>query len=158
MFDSWLPNQLLVVYQVLSNAMETEISDEGDGRSDTLDLEDPQIMNGVNDVAVVDDEDISILGENAKDEESNNDSFDLSQIDNPSEDEGESSSTNGPKSGKEGAKESLLQQQERQNKERQKTKEEMAEADEDYYFKHEWPKHEKHIFILSSAGKPVYSR
>jgi hypothetical protein len=29
---------------------------------------------------------------------------------------------------------------------------------EDYYFQHEWPKHKKHIFILSNSGKPVYSR
>ena len=34
----------------------------------------------------------------------------------------------------------------------------MTEEEEERYFKHDWPKHEKHIFILSSAGKPVYSR
>lgn len=34
----------------------------------------------------------------------------------------------------------------------------MTEEEEENYFKYDWPKHEKHIFILSSAGKPVYSR
>jgi len=33
-----------------------------------------------------------------------------------------------------------------------------AERDDEWYFRNEWPKHEKHIFIMSSAGKPVYSR
>jgi len=30
--------------------------------------------------------------------------------------------------------------------------------EDDHYFQNEWPKHKKHIFILSNSGKPVYSR
>eukprot|EP01087_Luapelamoeba_hula_P024860 TRINITY_DN9619_c0_g1_i1.p1 TRINITY_DN9619_c0_g1~~TRINITY_DN9619_c0_g1_i1.p1 ORF type:complete len:755 (+),score=126.39 TRINITY_DN9619_c0_g1_i1:298-2265(+) len=49
-------------------------------------------------------------------------------------------------------------EREQRDRERERTKEEMNEEEELHYFKTEWPKHEKHIFILSSAGKPVYSR
>lgn len=31
-------------------------------------------------------------------------------------------------------------------------------SDEDYLYNPEWINREKHIFILSEAGKPIYSR
>jgi hypothetical protein len=35
---------------------------------------------------------------------------------------------------------------------------ELDDDSERQYYCQEWPKHKKHIFILTSAGKPLYSR
>lgn len=49
-------------------------------------------------------------------------------------------------------------QQHKKERRASDTKTWTSEDEEEKYLREEWPQHEKHFFILSNVGRPIYSR